>query len=224
MTAVIMNIIFIGKVKFHILRQCYFMSGCGLQVDGDVYTGGVYDLCLNARISQCYTAGCLIIIEKGEIFIYRPEPLLSYAVKCVSPFREFIELLIKSAPQKSHQDPRTGETHDFINSLTPSMFKDSFGPILPAELKPMPTLPQILWAFIQAPGLNLEVDYQIYRSQLGTDPEYPLDVEQVERYLLMGRYSIKLLKNGKVIKHPDRISGIMVIVDTGSDYEFAGII
>jgi len=229
MTIIIMDIIFIGKVKFHILRQCRFTyPGDCLQMSGDVYTGGVYDLCLKAKGKHSSTqSDCLIIIEKGEIFVYQP-PHSSYAVKCVSPFGEFIELLTESAPQKYSQTQSNqlyiDKVHDFIDSLAPNMFKDSFGPIFPAELKPMPTLPQILWAFIQAPGLNLEVDYQIYRSQLGTDPEYPLDVEQVERYLLMGRYSIKLLKNGKVIKHPDRTSGIMVIVDTGSDYEFAGII
>jgi len=94
-------------------------------------------------------------------------------------------------------------------------FKDSFN-------SPPAGVHRILWPFLQAPGLDPDFDYQVYKTRLGTDPEYPLDVEQVERYLLMGRYSIKLTKNGEVIKHPGRTSGIMVIVDTGSDISMWG--
>jgi len=201
-----MEIIFIGKVKFCVLRPCCFTNpGSCLTMSGGIYSGGVYDLCLSAGNVTDHEDKCLIIIEKGEIFIYRANST-SCMVKCISPFSEFIELLRKLAPRKSHQNPWTVAIHNFIDALTPNTFKDSFGPMFPGELGLM-GFPRILWAFIQAPGLNLEVDYQIYRSQLGTDPEYPLDV-----------------KNGEVIKHPDRSSGIMVITDTGSNYEYTGII
>jgi len=224
MTAVIMEIIFIGKVKFCVLRPCCFTNpGSCLTMSGSIYSGGVYDLCLSAGHVANYKYECLIIIEKGEIFIYRGSST-SCMVKCVSPFSEFIELLRKLAPEKSPHLPYTGEIHDFIDALTPNTFKDSFGPIFPAELKPMFNLPRILWAFIQAPELDIEVGYKVYSFLFGTTPEYPLDIEKVERYLLAGKYSIKLIKDGRVIKNPDRTSGIMVIVDTGSDYEFAGII
>jgi len=214
-----MKTIFIDEVCFRVIGAC------------DVFDSDVHDK-HEVRIALLYNGGedewhamansLALLIRQGNIIIsssiYRIGngsgklfARTSELVECMSSFNEFIVLLRRLS--KGNR-----ETLTMINNLTPESFKRPFGTHT-QDPEPITWVPSILWPFLRAPNIDIERSYNSYIQRAGV-VNYPLDMLIIEKYLLEDKYTIRLLRNGEVVKYPSGDIPIVEILDTGHGYEY----
>lgn len=213
--------------------------------DGIDYYSKLFIFSTNDSLSFAYekrqdTNGSIYKSTKSKSKIYKIEPQCS--------FPELINLL-KSKPPHHYEKKwslvkyyddcipdknikylcREGKeglevNPNFMSLLTPDMFS-YYKVSIP--LREFTGIDLILWPFLQKIDDNDIMDrYELYEKKTKVI-EYPLNINDVEKYLLLNEYKIRLTKDDKIIRDPchhQYIGGesdnIIVINDTGSGYEF----
>lgn len=105
---------------------------------------------------------------------------------------------------------------NFPDLLTPGMFP-YYKETVP--LKEFTGVDIILWPFLQKTDDNDILDrYELYEKKTKII-EYPLNINDVEKYLLLNEYKVRLTKDDKIVRDPLG-DNVIVINDTGSGYEF----
>jgi len=118
----------------------------------------------------------------------------------------------------SEKDREVKVKDDMLDLLTRGMF-DCFDDKI--TLKSFTGIDPILWPFIQKLDAAEALDrYELYQKK-AKNISYPLDIDIIETYLLLGEYKIRVKCEGKIIREASGINAI-TIGDTRSGYLLLG--